>query len=56
MRVLIAGPTHAIGQPLIRCPNQCHHTVYGEAAGLWAELDQRDWGFMHRLRWAIRET
>jgi hypothetical protein len=29
----------------------------GEAAGLRAELDpRRGWGFMRRLRWAIRKT
>src|ERR1700757_2740789 len=31
MRVLIAGATGAIGQPLIRCLNQNHHTVYALA-------------------------
>jgi 2-alkyl-3-oxoalkanoate reductase len=31
MRVLIAGATGAIGQPLIRCLNQDHHTVYALA-------------------------
>jgi hypothetical protein len=56
MRALIAGPTCAIGQPMIRCPNQSHYTIHGEVARLRAQLDQRDWGFMHRLRWAVRKT
>jgi 2-alkyl-3-oxoalkanoate reductase len=31
MRVLIAGPTGAIGRPLIRCLNNNHHTVFALA-------------------------
>jgi 2-alkyl-3-oxoalkanoate reductase len=31
MRVLIAGATGAIGQPLVRCLTQEHHTVFALA-------------------------